>query len=176
MGKVCALRIGHRFGRDQRITTHVFLAARAFGAMEGVLCGDEDWPVIRGVRKVCDVWGGDFQIRYEKDWRGFLNSRKREGWKIVHLTMYGEGFEKHARQLKDENVVVVIGAGKVPRNVYEIADFNLAVANQPHSEVSALALFLDRVFEGEEFKRDFGGKLSIVPNKCGKLVIRGKNE
>jgi len=37
MAKLCVLRLGHRMGRDQRITTHVFLVARAMGAAEGVL-------------------------------------------------------------------------------------------------------------------------------------------
>jgi len=176
MGKICVLRIGHRSGRDQRITTHVFLAARALGADEGVLCGDKDESVIRGIRKVCEVWGGNFQINYEENWRRFLIDRKKAGWKIAHLTMYGENFEAHAKGLLKERLVVVVGAGKVPHDVYELADCNLAVANQPHSEVSALALFLDRVQSGKEFERKDEGKLVIVPNKCGKLVVRGKNE
>ena len=58
MGKVCVLRIGHRQGRDQRITTHVFLVARAFGADEGVLCGDRDDSVLNGIAKVSSLWGG----------------------------------------------------------------------------------------------------------------------
>ena len=29
---IIVLRIGHRIGRDKRITTHVALVARAFGA------------------------------------------------------------------------------------------------------------------------------------------------
>jgi len=90
--------------------------------------------------------------------------------------MYGEDFEKAAKRLSKENVVVMVGAGKVPREAYELADFNLAVANQPHSEVSALALFLDRVRSGKEFGNETRGKLRIVPNKCGKLVVRGENE
>jgi tRNA (cytidine56-2'-O)-methyltransferase len=176
MGKICVLRLGHRSSRDQRITTHVFLAARALGADEGVLCGDKDESVISGVRKVCALWGGGFEINYEQDWQKFLAGRKSRGWKIAHLTMYGEDFEKAAKRLSKENVVVVVGAGKVPRETYELADFNLAVANQPHSEVSALALFLDRVCGGREFHRKLRGKLTIIPNKCGKNVVRGKNE
>ena len=38
-GKVYVLRIGHRPGRDKRITTHVALVARAFGA-NGFILGD----------------------------------------------------------------------------------------------------------------------------------------
>ena len=172
MGKICVVRLGHRIGRDQRVTTHVFLAARALGASEGVLCGDDDRKVLDGLRRVSDLWGGSFTARYEADWERFVKARKKSGWKVAHLTMYGEDFAVGARKLRNDDVLVLVGAGKVPRRAYEIADFNLAVGNQPHSEVSALALFLDRYFGAGETGRQFGGKLRISPNKCGKIVVR----
>ncbi len=172
MGKICIVRLGHRVARDQRITTHVFLASRALGASEGVLCGDEDESVLNGVRRVSELWGGDFEIRYEGDWRKFVKARKKAGWKVAHLTMYGEDFEKGAKLLRGKNVLVLVGAGKVPREAYELADLNLAVGNQPHSEVAAVSLFLDRCFGGRELKKKFGGKLKILPNECGKSVVR----
>ena len=172
MAHVCVLRLGHRTGRDQRITTHVFLAARALGADEGVLCGDEDESVLSGIKKVSSVWGGKFEIRYVKDWKKFLRERKKAGWKVAHLTMYGEDFAKGARRLSKEDTVVIVGAGKVPREAYELADENLAVLNQPHSEISALALFLDRFFDGKEAEKRIEGRIKVLPNKCGKTVIR----
>lgn len=172
MAHVCVLRLGHRTGRDRRITTHVFLAARALGADEGVLCGDEDESVLAGIRKVASVWGGEFVIRYEQNWRRFVLARKKAGWKIAHLTMYGEDFAQGAKRLKGENLIVIVGAGKVPREAYELADENLAVLNQPHSEISALALFLDRFFGGKAAMRAAEGKIKIIPNKCGKTVVR----
>lgn len=175
MARVCVLRLGHRIGRDQRISTHVFLAARALGADEGVLCGDEDDLLIQGMRRVVGLWGGKFEIRYEKDWKKFIKQKKGEGWKIVHLTMYGTDFEEGAKRVCGKDVVVVVGAGKVPKELYALADENLAVLNQPHSEISALALFLDRLFEGKEVKRKIEGKLKIIPNKCGKSVVRVEN-
>lgn len=174
MKEVCVLRLGHRIARDQRITSHVFLVARALGAKEGVLCGEEDASVIQSMQRVCRVWGGDFEIRYEKDWKRLLKERKREGWEIVHLTMYGENFERVASEL--EKCVVIVGASKVPAEVYELADWNLAVTNQPHSEVAALALFLDRFFGGKEFGFQFEGKLKILPSKKGKVVIQQRNK
>ncbi|NIS35916.1 MAG: tRNA (cytidine(56)-2'-O)-methyltransferase, partial [Actinobacteria bacterium] len=39
-------------------------------------------------------------------------------------------------------LLVVVGAAKVSFDVYEAADWNVAVTNQPHSEVAALAVFL----------------------------------
>jgi len=173
---ICVLRLGHRTRRDQRITTHVFLSARALGATEGVLCGDQDESVISGLKKVCDVWGGAFQVKYEQSWKKFLAARKRQGWKIAHLTMYGEDFEGVAPKLAGQDVVVVVGAGKVPTELYHLSDYNLAVLNQPHSEISALALFLDRIYGGKETGVELQGKMKIMPNKCGKSVVRVRND
>ena len=39
---VSVLRLGHRRDRDKRITSHLGLTARAFGANEILLSGDED--------------------------------------------------------------------------------------------------------------------------------------
>src|SRR3989344_8537841 len=99
MAKLCVLRLGHRVGRDQRITTHVFLVARALGANEGVLCGDEDASVVEGISRVCSLWGGKFAVRQEKDWKKFLKERKKAGWKVAHLTMYGTDFAAGAKKL-----------------------------------------------------------------------------
>ena len=173
MAKLCVLRIGHRMGRDQRVTTHVFLVARAMGADEGVLCGDEDPSVVDGIARVSGLWGGKFAVRQEKDWKAFLKGRKRDGWVVAHLTMYGTDFQAGAKKLSvlRKNVVVVVGAGKVPTEMYQMADVNLAVGNQPHSEVAALALFLDRFFSGKKLGKKFGGELRITPNARGKTIV-----
>lgn len=172
MGKICVLRLGHRTGRDQRITTHVFLVARALGATEGVLCGDEDQSVIDGIARVSNLWGGSFSVRHEQNWRRFLRERKSGGWCVVHLTMYGEEFSGVAKKMKGRDCVVIVGAGKVPHEAYTLADFNASVTGQPHSEVAALALFLDRRQGGKEMRLKFDGKLKIVPSACGKVVER----
>jgi tRNA (cytidine56-2'-O)-methyltransferase len=176
MAQICVLRLGHRRLRDQRITTHVFLVARALGASEGVLSGEEDGSVLGGIARVSSLWGGGFSVRYEKDWKKFLGERKRAGWKVAHLTMYGLDFEPAARRMARGKCVVIVGAGKVPREVYGLADVNLSVTNQPHSEVAALALFLDRCFGGREIGKRFGGRLRVVPNACGKVVLRGESD
>ena len=174
MAEICVLRLGHRRLRDQRITTHVFLVARALGAAEGVLSGEEDESVVKGIARVSELWGGGFKVRYETNWRGFVRERKSMGWVVAHLTMYGEDFRHAAKKISGGKCIVIVGAGKVPREAYDLADFNLSVTTQPHSEVAALALFLDRCFSGKEIGRDFSGKLRIVPNACGKVVLRGK--
>jgi tRNA (cytidine56-2'-O)-methyltransferase len=51
----------------------------------------------------------------------------------------------------------------------------VAVGSQPHSEVAALAVFLDRLFEGRELSREFEGGLKIIPSPRGKHIV-GKDE
>jgi len=101
-----------------------------------------------------------------REWKG----------KIVHLTMYGihidEAIPKIREVAKKEDILIVVGAEKVPREVYEIAHYNVAVGNQPHSEVAALAVFLDRLLEGKGLKKEFkNAKVKIIPQEKGKKVI-----
>lgn len=169
--KITVLRLGHRKIRDQRITTHVFLVARAFGCDEGILCGEFDEQVINSIQKVVRDWGGGFRIRYEKNWRQFLHQWEGE---IVHLTMYGIPLPNKLEEIRNsKNLLVVVGAEKVPREVYALADWNISITNQPHSEVAALAVFLDRILEGREFSLHFeNARYRIVPHERGKKVIK----
>ena len=71
--------------------------------------------------------------------------------------------------------MLLVGSQKVPGEFYseEVSDFNVAVGNQPHSECSALAIFLDRFFEGKELGASFEkAKIAIVPKERGKEVKR----
>ncbi|MEM2587047.1 MAG: tRNA (cytidine(56)-2'-O)-methyltransferase, partial [Candidatus Bathyarchaeia archaeon] len=74
--KVFVLRLGHRIERDKRITTHVFLVARAFGAHGAFYSGQRDDKVEESVRKVVERWGGSFNVEYVRDW-----VRKIEEWR-----------------------------------------------------------------------------------------------
>ncbi|RLI08527.1 tRNA (cytidine(56)-2'-O)-methyltransferase, partial [Candidatus Bathyarchaeota archaeon] len=74
---------------------------------------------------------------------------------------------------RDRPLRVGVGSEKGPRVVYEVADLNVAIGHQPHSEVAALAVFLDRLFGGSELRREFGGaRIRVVPSRRGKKVIR----
>jgi len=46
----------------------------------------------------------------------------------------------------------------------------VSIGNQPHSEIAALAIFLDRLFEGKQLKQEFKGKMKIVPSTNDKVV------
>lgn len=164
---IVVLRLGHRPKRDQRVTTHVALTARAMGADE-VWVSTADEGLERTVRGVVDRFGGRFRIRTGVDWRRAVKAWKGE---VVHLTMYGERLTKALPEIKSKRLMIVVGAEKVPRDIYDLATFNVSVGNQPHSEVAALAIFLDRYTHGRSLERDFKGRLSIVPNPRGKTVF-----
>jgi tRNA (cytidine56-2'-O)-methyltransferase len=83
--------------------------------------------------------------------------------------MYGEPVQDVIDDVRDEPVLAVVGAGKVDGWVYEEADYNVGVTNQPHSEVAALAVFLHEYFGGEELEARFaGGEVEVVPSASGK--------
>ena len=87
--------------------------------------------------------------------------------------MYGENINSVIDEIrKEEQILVVVGAEKVPREVYDFADYNVAIGNQPHSEISALAVLLDRVLDGKQLlKKHVNAQREIIPMKKGKNVL-----
>lgn len=170
---IAVLRLGHRFVRDDRTTTHVALVARAFGCKK-IFMTEVDDTIISTLAKVCYDWGGsdDFDIEIVRDWKSLIHSWKENNGIIVHLTMYGLNiYETPINLGADKNVLIVIGATKVPREVYSMADMNIAIGNQPHSEIAALAIFLDRFHDGKELMYSFkNAKMTIIPTSHGKRV------
>ncbi len=172
--KVVVLRLDHRRVRDARITTHVCLTARAFGSSKVILSGDEDKKIIGNVRDVVKRWGGDFEIEYCKNWIKYIDNWKAEGGEVIHLTMYGEAVQEITRTISEsaKDKLVVVGGSRVPSKVYQDADWNISVTNQPHSEVAALSIFLHTLFDGSEYDIDFkGSELKVIPNPHGKTVL-----
>ena len=165
---ITVLRIGHRISRDKRITTHVALVARAFGA-DKILIDTEDKKIEKTIRSTCDRFGGNFEIKTGidkkkviRDWNGI----------IVHLTMYGEELKKTINRInKNRDLLIIVGAEKVPPYIYEKADFNISIGNQPHSEVAALAIFFDRYTKGLWQNKRFDGKIKIIASNKGKKVV-----
>jgi tRNA (cytidine56-2'-O)-methyltransferase len=172
MAEIIILRLGHRKSRDKRVTTHVFLAARALGARGGILCGERDDAVLESVRKVSAKWGGKFSVSYAASWRKAVASAKRRSFCVVHLTMYGMRLQERIGEARKKGkLLVIVGAEKVPAEVYGLADLNIAVTSQPHSEVAALAVFLHEYFGGRELGKRFpGARIAISPSEKGKSV------
>ena len=169
---ITVLRLGHRINRDKRITTHVSLVARAFGANK-ILIDTKDKKIEETINSICLRFGGNFIIESGVDIKKII---KEWNGTIVHLTMYGEELEKSIKKIdKRKELLVIIGAEKVRPFIYEKANFNISIGNQPHSEVAALAIFLDRFSKGLWQKKRFNGKLEILPTDKGKKVISKEN-
>jgi tRNA (cytidine56-2'-O)-methyltransferase len=165
---IAVLRIGHRLYRDKRITTHVALVARAFGA-EKIYIDKKDTNIENNIQSICKRFGGNFKIitginrkNIIKNWNGL----------IVHLTMYGENLDLAMEKIdQKQNLLIIIGAEKVPAELYHMANYNISIGNQPHSEVAALAIFLDKYTKGNWINKKYNGKIEIIPKNKGKKVI-----
>jgi tRNA (cytidine56-2'-O)-methyltransferase len=173
--KVSVLRIGHRLVRDDRTTSHAVLVSRAFGS-DKIYMTEVDNSIKETLEQVVKRWGGgsDFGIEIIEDWKKMVKEWKNDCGKVIHLTMYGINIKNAIGEIQKENkILVVIGAEKVPRELYELADYNVSIGNQPHSEIAALAIFLDRIFKGKQLKKEFkGAKLKIIPMAKGKMVVK----
>ncbi len=169
------LRLGHRPGRDERLTSHVGLTARAFGADRVHVSGGEDIGPVETVERVVDRFGGEFEARREESPKKLV--REWSGV-VVHLTMYGLPLQDVVDDVRSEadalpadagGTLVCVGSRKVHGWVYDEADYNVGVTNQPHSEVAALAVFLHELYEAEELEQEFpGGEIEVVPSERGK--------
>lgn len=166
---VVILRIGHRPERDQRVTTHVGLTGRALGA-RGMYLAASDKGVVQSIADVTERWGGEYFCEDNVKWRSCIKDWKADGGVVVHLTMYGLNLPDVIGEIRPNNrILVIVGAEKVPGEIYGLADYNVAVTGQPHSEISSLALFLDHLFAGTELRNEFPeAKIRIIPSKAGK--------
>jgi len=178
MPKVVVLRWGHRY-RDERVTTHVALTARALGASGMILADISDEEIKKAIEEVVESWGGSFFFKTGLPWKQVVKEWKEKKGIVVHLTAYGENIQTSdvMQRIKayGKNVLVLVGSQKVPSEFFSkaVSDFNVAIGNQPHSECSSLAVFLDRFFEGEELSKEFeGAKMKIIPQKNGKKVLK----
>jgi tRNA (cytidine56-2'-O)-methyltransferase len=172
--EIYILRIGHRIERDKRITTHVGLVARAFGA-KGIFLVNTERKIKEKLNKITGLWGGPFVVdEIENDWRKFVFDWKDNDGVVVHLTMYGLPVEEKIDEIREKRgkKLVVVGAEKVPRDLYSISDYNISITDQPHSEVAALAVFLDRFYRGKELSLRFSNaRLNIIPSERGKRIV-----
>jgi tRNA (cytidine56-2'-O)-methyltransferase len=166
-----------------RLTTHVALTARALCASGFILADTSDPHIEETVAKITKAWGGNFHFEMGTPWKRAVREWKADGGVVVHLTAYGENIQTsnviQRIKAQGKEVMLLVGSQKVPGEFYseEVSDFNVAVGNQPHSECSALAIFLDRYFEGKELGQPFEkAKITIVPKERGKLIKTSKEK
>jgi tRNA (cytidine56-2'-O)-methyltransferase len=173
--KVYVLRLGHRPERDKRITTHVALVSRAFGANGFILEGICDKKVEESLIKASKSWGGRIDYLCNVNGKEFVKKWKEEGGEVINLTMYGLGVEDVIDKISSvpKKKLIIVGSEKVERFYYDNSDYNVAIGWQPHSEVAALAIFLDRLFKGRELLYNYrDAQYRIIPSIRGKKVER----
>ena len=169
MNEIWVMRIGHRPQRDKRVTTHVALSARALGAA-GIFVDTADSVLEENIKSVCGRFGGNFEIRTGVRWKDAV---KDFDGITVHLTMYGQRIDDALPKIRSSDagrMMIIVGAEKVPAEVYEKASYNISVGNQPHSEIAALSIFLDRLTDGKALYEDRDARFTVIPNERGKTV------
>ena len=172
---ILVLRLNHRIKRDKRLSTHVGLTARAFGASGFIYTGEQDKIGLENsLHGIKNDWGGRFKVYYWEDWiQPFYLLQASGSVVIVHLTMYGERVSLVQKKIYDmyneqkKTVIIVVGGAKVPSEIYKLSDFNISVTNQPHSEVAALAVAMDRIFPSALDMSFPSAKFHINPSKNG---------
>ena len=168
---IIVLRLSHRPFRDQRISTHCGLVSRAFGADKIIYSGEKDDSLENSINKVAQNFGGKFSIEYTDSPRKIISLYKKKKFLAVHLTMYGLPVQKQIRKIKkSKNILLIIGGEKVPPEIYQLADCNISVTGQPHSEVASLAVFLDKYLSGKELERNFKGRLTVGVNPISDTI------
>ena len=175
---ISVLRLGYRVGRDPRINTHLGLVARALGADEFLVSGDKNNKMFDTINQVTKTFGGKFITKHLESPMNWIRKYKSDGNRgekgiVIHLTMYGEDYREISKKIpKNKPLVIIVGGAKVPASIYRMADYNVSVGNQPHSEVAALALILDKLQEGNSIDQQFSNpKLEIIPDIERKNVI-----
>ena len=170
---LAVFRLDHRPIRDKRISTHLALTARAFGAVEFYYSGSHDSHLESSIAQVLLDWGGYLTYSHIPDPLPFFRSWKRERGLLIHLTMYGIELSDRLSLLQkatnSHDLLIIVGGSKVPGVIFDIADYNIAIGHQPHSEVAALAVFLDRLTNGlARLHRFPNAHIEIIPSEHGK--------
>jgi tRNA (cytidine56-2'-O)-methyltransferase len=157
------------------------LVSRALGANEFLVSGDKNNKMFETINQVTKTFGGVFLTKHLESPMTWIRNYKSEekggiNGTIIHLTMYGEDYRKIVPLIpKNKPLAIIVGGAKVPASIYRMAHYNVSVGNQPHSEVAALALLLDKLQEGKSIDQDFSNpKLEIIPDLERKNVIEHK--
>jgi len=97
------VRIGQRVVRDDRVTTHVALVSRAFGA-EKIFMTEVNPEIKDTLEKINKTWGGNFIVEFIEKWKPVIKKKKEENFKIVHLSMYGESINEVQEKISKKKI------------------------------------------------------------------------
>jgi len=155
------------------------LTARAFGCSGIVVSEVNDWDILETMTKIVRDWGGPLTIEMGVSWRKVVSDWRKNGGVSVHLTAYGENIQNgdvlDRIKAEKKDILILVGSQKVPSEFMQsqVSDYNVSIGNQPHSEVAALAVFLDRLYHGRELQKEFfEPKLTILSNPRRKVVMK----
>ena len=175
MNIVEILRLSHRIHRDIRISSHISLTCRAFNCNKMFYSGQKDSSLENTLTEINKKFGSNFKVEYTKNPEKLIEEKKKDNYKIIHLTMYGIPVKNKINDIrKNKNILIIIGSEHVPGVYYKISDFNISITNQPISELSALTIFLHEYFQGKQLETEFkNAKLKIIPSEKGKKIKKG---
>ena len=123
------------------------------------MCGGDASSQISSVRSLGNAWGGSFSVVQKVSPLRIISEWKKDGGRVINLSMYGEDMRApmselyHVYYTLGQPLLVVVGSSKVDGKVYQASDFNLAVTHSPHSEVAALAIFLEKLLGNRAWGR-----------------------
>jgi len=127
----------------------VALASRAFGANSIIFTTNYNSKLVRYFKTINSKWGGNFEVRFEKDWRAEISRKKN--YEKVYLTMDGVPINKIIYRIKTyKNILLIASFQNAQRSVKEAVDFNVSITTQPHSTVSSVAVFMHMFYSGRE--------------------------
>ena len=163
------LRLNHRIARDKRISTHVSLVSRAFLASKIYYTGQKDSEMESSVNKITKKFGGNFKIQHINNEIKLIEEKTKEGYKIIHLTVYGISIKDKLKEIKKQKkLLIIVGGEKFEPIIYKLSNYNISITNQPHSEVAALAVLMYELFGINEDFND--AEVKIIPSEKGKTV------
>ena len=147
------------------------LAARAFGASSIIFTTPKNSRVVRYFKGLSARWGGNFNVEFTNDWRKELDVKKN--YKVVYLTRFGVPIRSVESILRTYKNLVVVVSTTDNKSAIRRADFNVSISTQPHTNISAISVFLHEFYSGRELALHFeNARYKVVPAARGMRVAR----
>lgn len=139
----------------------IALASRAFGASSVIFTSRKNNKLVNYFKSVNRQWGGRFEIRFERDWERVLEEKKR--YEKIYLTKSGAPIGKMMYRIRTyKNILLIATLAENLKKLDGMIDYNVSVTTQPHSSVSAIAVFLHMFFSGRELAVRFNNARSKI--------------
>ncbi len=152
---------------DAKNMENLVLTSRAFGASAITFMAADAKLKSRTTNycsKVNERWGGGFTVGFCSNWRRFIAQKKN--YKTVYLTMFGVNLRKLDQTIRTyKNLIIIVSLHEYAKEIYKAADFNISISSQPHTMLSAIAVFLNSYYRGRELALHFeNAAYKIIPN------------